>query len=474
MGRGTAESIGRATAFSDNDLELSVAAPAQHGKLRGQLARGLKRVGASVPAALVISDLIVIGLVAERNLGWMILVAAFLVLASVGGYYRSRLSPLWLDEAPGLFGRFLVAGFTAQAVADLADWSKPHWNRVLLAAVLILAFRAVVYAAVRYARAKHLVDHKTLIVGAGRIGHQLARILHEHPEYGLRPVGFYDPEPLQVTSLPVIADGVSLDDAVTATDARVVILAFSQIPEMQLVHTVRDSVRLHAEVFYIPRLFDLHSLDARDVDDAWGIPLVRLRRQAVRSRSWQLKRIVDIVVASALLIVAAPAMLLIGALVRLRLGTPVLFQQRRISVDDTEFTITKFRTLPETEPGAGDVEWTSDAREPGALGRFLRATSLDELPQLMNVLRGDMSLVGPRPERLHFVRQFEESDVTYGHRHRVRAGLTGLAQVHGLRGDTSIEDRARFDNAYVERWSLSNDLKILLRTPLAAFRWRGR
>jgi exopolysaccharide biosynthesis polyprenyl glycosylphosphotransferase len=473
MAKGVTEEVGVSAAGEVDDLEILGTGASPRG-LRKLISDAMDRVGASVPAALIISDLFVIGVLADRNLSWLVLAASFLSVATVGGYYRSRLSLLWLDEAPGLFGRFLVAGFTAQLVAELGGWSTPQSSRILLAASLVLICRAAVYAAVRYARRRHLVDHKTLIVGAGKIGHQLARTLHEQPEYGLRPVGFYDPEPLQLTSIPVIKDEISLDDAVTATDARVVILAFSQIPETDLVHSVRASVRLLAEVFYIPRLFDLHSLDVRDVDDAWGIPLVRLRRQAVRSRSWQLKRIMDVIVAAVLLIVTVPIMLLIGTLVRLRLGSPVLFHQRRVSIDDTEFTITKFRTLPEAAPGAGDVEWTSAEREPEALGRFLRATSLDELPQLVNVLRGDMSLVGPRPERAHFVRQFAEADVAYGQRHRVRSGLTGLAQVHGLRGDTSIEDRARFDNAYVERWSLSNDLKILLRTPLAAFRWRGR
>ena len=460
-----------ATAVSTTgDLEIS--------ELRreppGIVARGLRRFRVSVPAALVLSDLAAIAVAARSTIGWAVLGLSFLTLAATGGFYRSRLSLLWLDEAPGILGRFLVAGLVAEAVPDNGGWPSPSWGRVLLAAGLMMVARAVVYAAVRYARSRHLVDHPTLIVGAGRVGHQLARSLHEHPEFGLRPVGFYDPDPLHATSLPVVTDRSTLDEAVTGTGAKVVILAFSRTPEVDLVDMVRTSVRLHAEVFYVPRLYDLHSLDSGDVDDVRGIPLVRLRRQAVRSRTWRLKRVTDIVVSLLLLMLAAPVMLIIAALVRLRLGSPVLFRQRRVSVDNTEFTITKFRTLPPADPVAADTEWTSEVRTPDPLGRFLRSTSLDELPQLVNVLVGDMSLVGPRPERVHFARRFEDEDTTYGHRHRVRAGLTGLAQIHGLRGDTSIQERARLDNAYVERWSLRNDLKILLRTPLAAFRWRGR
>lgn len=474
MTSGTEAGAVTAIPTPDADRGITVVETPPNGGFSGRVARGLRRLQASIPAALVMSDLVVLAVVAEAEAVWVVLVVSFIAMASSGGYYRSRLSLLWLDEAPGLLGRFLAAGFIALAAAEFRGWTEPSWSRLLIAIALLLTARAFVYAAIRSARSRRLVNHRTLIVGSGRMGHDLAHILHEHPEFGLRPVGFYDPEPLQLTSLPVIADDLDLDQAVNATDARVVILAFSRIPEVDLVHMLRASVRLHAEVFYVPRLHELHSLDIRDVEDAWGIPLIRLRRQAVRSASWRIKRLIDVVVSTALLLLTAPVMLLIAALVRIRLGPPVLFRQVRVSVDDSEFMIAKFRTLPDSEPAAGDIEWTSAAREPEALGRFLRATSLDELPQLANVLRGDMSLVGPRPERTHFARQFAEADNTYGQRHRVRTGLTGLAQIKGLRGDTSIEDRARFDNAYIERWSLASDLKILLRTPLAAVRWRGK
>jgi lipopolysaccharide/colanic/teichoic acid biosynthesis glycosyltransferase len=221
-------------------------------------------------------------------------------------------------------------------------------------------------------------------------------------------------------------------------------------------------------------LFDLHSIHSRDIDEVWGTPLMRLRRAPLRTVMWRIKRVVDIVVAALALLILAPCLAAIAGLVRWRMGSPVLFRQRRVGIDNEEFTILKFRSLPNASDEVTDTDWAAEHRRPGRLGAFLRATSLDELPQLWNVLVGDMSLVGPRPEREHFVREFAGLFDSYDHRHRVHAGLTGLAQVHGLRGDTSIDERARFDNAYVERWTLGTDIKIMLRTAVAALRWRGR
>jgi lipopolysaccharide/colanic/teichoic acid biosynthesis glycosyltransferase len=143
----------------------------------------------------------------------------------------------------------------------------------------------------------------------------------------------------------------------------------------------------------------------------------------------------------------------------------VLFRQERISRDGKPFTIMKFRSLTPASDTESQVKWNinTDARL-GPVGKLLRFSSLDELPQLLNVLRGDMSLVGPRPERPFFVEQFQRTYAGYPDRHRVPAGITGWAQIHGLRGDTSIEERVRFDNHYIEHWSLGLDVKIILRT----------
>jgi lipopolysaccharide/colanic/teichoic acid biosynthesis glycosyltransferase len=186
------------------------------------------------------------------------------------------------------------------------------------------------------------------------------------------------------------------------------------------------------------------------------------------------KRALDIALAGAALLALAPVLAACALAVRLADGPGVLFRQERIGLGGRPFTLLKFRTLRPRDENESATRWNiADDHRMSPAGRLLRRTSLDELPQLWNVLRGDMSLVGPRPERPHFVRQFSAEHEGYADRHRMPAGITGLAQVHGLRGDTSIADRARFDNHYIDSWSLWQDVAIILRTAGSFFRFGG-
>ncbi|MGH2684989.1 MAG: exopolysaccharide biosynthesis polyprenyl glycosylphosphotransferase, partial [Actinomycetota bacterium] len=225
--------------------------------------------------------------------------------------------------------------------------------------------------------------------------------------------------------------------------------------------------------YVLPRFFELGVAPrGADADDVWGIPLMRLSRRALRSPAWRVKRAFDVVVASVALVLTSPVFLVLGALVKLSSRGPVFFRQRRVGQRGVEVDILKFRSMRPNEES--DLQWTvRDDDRVTRIGRLLRRTSLDELPQLINIVKGDMSLVGPRPERPFFVDQFGEAVPRYGDRHRVPVGLTGWAQVHGLRGDTSIEDRARFDNQYIEHWSLWKDVSILLRTAREVARGGG-
>jgi lipopolysaccharide/colanic/teichoic acid biosynthesis glycosyltransferase len=186
------------------------------------------------------------------------------------------------------------------------------------------------------------------------------------------------------------------------------------------------------------------------------------------------KRALDIALATLALAATAPVLAGCALAVRLADGPGVLFRQERIGLDGQPFTLLKFRTLRPRDDHESATLWNvaHDDRM-GPVGRLLRRTSMDELPQLWNVLRGDMSLVGPRPERPFFVQQFSAELPGYQDRHRMPAGITGLAQVHGLRGDTSIPDRVRFDNHYIDSWSLWQDVAILLRTAASLFRLGG-
>jgi lipopolysaccharide/colanic/teichoic acid biosynthesis glycosyltransferase len=210
------------------------------------------------------------------------------------------------------------------------------------------------------------------------------------------------------------------------------------------------------------------------VDMVWGIPLARVRQAPFHTLGWPLKRIVDIAIASIATIIVAPLMLLVALAVRVETGPGVLFRQVRVGRDGYPFTCYKFRSLkPAGEQESQELWSVANDSRMGPVGRFIRAWSIDELPQLFNVLRGDMSIVGPRPERPHFVSKFADEYPGYHDRHRVPVGLTGFAAVNGLRGDTSIAERVEFDNLYIETWSLWFDVKIVIRTFTAVFRRTG-
>jgi exopolysaccharide biosynthesis polyprenyl glycosylphosphotransferase len=206
------------------------------------------------------------------------------------------------------------------------------------------------------------------------------------------------------------------------------------------------------------------------MDFLGDLPLIRLRRAAYRSLSWQLKRLIDIVFSALALVVLSPVLAACAVAVRLEGGPGVIFRQERVGCDGVRFQLLKFRSMRPANEQESKTQWNiaTDNRV-GPVGRLLRITSLDELPQLFNILRGDMSVVGPRPERPHFVEEFGRLYRGYHARHRVPCGLTGWAQIHGLRGNTSIEERSRLDNFYIENWSLWLDMKIILRTTISVF-----
>jgi lipopolysaccharide/colanic/teichoic acid biosynthesis glycosyltransferase len=230
-----------------------------------------------------------------------------------------------------------------------------------------------------------------------------------------------------------------------------------------LVRALRATRPLPADVCVVPRLHQLGAaVPAACLDEVWGIPLIPLRQFRQWTASQALKRAFDVLVAAVLIIVLAPVLAAIAVAVRIRSGRPVLFRQVRVMAAGRRAEVIKLRTLGEHDDP--DTCWKVPLEGSGGFERWLRKRHLDELPQLANVLRCDMSLVGPRPERPYFAERFGSEIQGYDDRHRMRAGLTGWAQVHGLHGDTSIADRARFDNQYIEYWSPWLDVVILIRT----------
>lgn len=405
------------------------------------------------------------------------LVTLTLFCASRNADERLRVSTL--DSVAHLLGVISLSTVATVAVGSLIDSDHPVRFAVhlwLLAVFAVAAARVALLSYRSYALTNRAAGTPTLIVGAGVVGARLAMRLFGDPGYGLRPVGFLDTTPLprqgdaRTPLVPVLGGPSDLTEAIARTGARRVILAFTTEPDHILVDKVNDCQELGIEVSLVPRMYE--AINQRvAVDHVGGLPLLSLRRTDPRSWQFGVKHALDRLLAAVALLVLAPLMGMIGLAVRMSSPGPVLFRQRRVGRDGREFELLKFRTMraddaadgfiPPEGCAPGGVEGT-DRRT--AIGRWLRGTSLDELPQLLNVLRGEMSLVGPRPERPEFVARFDTEIHHYRDRHRVKSGITGWAQVNGLRGQTSIADRVEWDNYYIQNWSLSFDLRIMFLT----------
>jgi exopolysaccharide biosynthesis polyprenyl glycosylphosphotransferase len=411
------------------------------------------------------------------------------ILLYARGAYRPRLQPRLLDELRRVVGASAVAAMAATtARVVLADDAIPSTQAVrpwLFATTCLVAARAVLGWADARARRSGEAARPTLILGAGRVGQLVAQRLLERPELGLRPVGFLDKEPLPgVEGLPVLGASWDLDRVVAERGVENVIVTFSTAPHEVLLRLTRRCEDLGVEVSFVPRLFE-RVPERVAVDHIGGLPLVTPRPANPRGWQFAAKYAFDRVVAGLLLLVLSPVLLATALGVLVTTGRPIFFRQARIGLDGHEFGMLKFRTMrgrPE-EGGEADADWS--ARELGdeadgepvesadrrtGIGRLLRRCSIDELPQLWNVLCGDMSLIGPRPERAHYARRFEQRIYRYAERHRVKSGITGWAQVNGLRGRTSLADRVEWDNHYIENWSLWLDVQILIRTVTALVR----
>jgi exopolysaccharide biosynthesis polyprenyl glycosylphosphotransferase len=306
--------------------------------------------------------------------------------------------------------------------------------------------------------------------------------MRERPELGLAPVGFLDKEPREATAadgaLEVLGASWDLEEVVERHGVEHVHRRLPTAPHAVLLNLVHRCRAPELDVSVVPRLFEEVSTQMR-VEHLGGIALLRVDQADPRGWQFEVKYAIDRAMSAVALAALALPLAVIALAVRLGSEGPILFRQARIGLDGQEFDVFKFRTMRMGPAGEeNDAAWarrslgqdeSGKTTAPGedrrtALGTFLRRTSLDELPQLFNVVRGEMSLVGPRPERTGYVRAFEGHVYRYGDRHRVRSGLTGWAQVHGLRGETSLDDRVEWDNYYVENWSPLLDLKILLLT----------
>ena len=398
------------------------------------------------------------------NLAYAALLLATLVRL---GTYRKHLHLSVLTEIPRLV---LSTAFPLGLLAPLSPWvdlPTSLYSQAIVTGAGLVVGRTAAYATLRSLRRRDPTRReRVVIIGMGDVGLELGRQFEARPQYGMQVVGYVDDldDDGRSEPAPLLGGLAELEEVIARAGAHRVIVAFGPSASHELVAILRSAVLHDVEVYVVPRFFELGLTPAGpDVELVWGIPLARVRRAALRVTAFRLKRAADVILSALLIVAFSPVLAATALAVRLSSPGPVLFRQRRVGQFGREIEVLKFRTLLENDDA--DVQWNvvEDPRRT-PIGGFLRRTSLDELPQLWNVLRGDMALVGPRPERPYFVNRFSAQVPRYADRHRLPVGLTGLAQVHDLRGDTSIEERARFDNYYIEHWTPWEDVKIAVMT----------
>ena len=355
------------------------------------------------------------------------------------------------------------------------DYSRLVIAFFLVQSVVVVSLaRAAFREVLRFARRRGYNQRYAIVVGGGEPAVEVLRVLRRRPDVGIRVLGLLsDKAETPGVDAPRLG---GLEDIRAVLDRQQVDIVFIALPHSEYPRLTSvlneigdDPVAIH----FVPDVFGLASLRG-GVEEFESIPFVHLRESPLYGWNRVAKRVLDLIVGGGALVLAAPVMLAIATALKVVSRGPVLYRQERMGLDGQRFRMLKFRTMRvDAERETGPVWARPDDSRRTRLGTFLRRWSLDELPQLWNVLRGEMSLVGPRPERPSFVEEFRRRVPGYMLRHKVKAGITGWAQINGWRGQTSIEKRIEYDLYYIERWSLGFDLKILLLTFWSGFRNRN-
>lgn len=355
-----------------------------------------------------------------------------------------------------------------------------HYSRLVLLIFLILNIilstveRLTLRWFLRYIRNRGYNKKYLLILGAGRLGREFYNKISHHQEYGYEILGFLDDDPEKlgksIGSTKILGKLEQLPEILTSLQIDEVIIALPVTAYKRIANVIDLCEKYGVKVLIIPDFFDLIPAKPR-ISDLDGIPLIDIRHVPLDEPVNKIiKRLFDIVFSLSVLVLLCPLFILIAIGVKLSSPGPVFFSQERIGLYRRPFKMYKFRSMYVCDDTVSQTQWTvkNDPRRT-KFGTFLRRTSLDELPQFWNVLKGDMSVIGPRPERPYFVEQFKERIPKYMIKHHVRPGITGWAQVNGWRGDTSIEERIKCDLYYVENWTFSLDIKIIIMTILNGF-----
>jgi len=406
-----------------------------------------------------------------------VVIAIYLFALAINQQYRSWRGRTLVDQVFAMGSGSALAAMLM--LAGMSLYRDFQYGRLTLVYTVILAF--VLMTIERYLlrqyetrlRRRGIGTERVLMVGTGTGSELLIHRMAMFPQYGYHVGGVLD-DRLEVggsfAGAPVVGRIEDLRRVIPLMGIDQVFVAVPGATNEEILHLIKTCDDLQAEFKLVPDLLEVMSTRAA-VDAIDGLPLIGIRRSRLRGPAAVLKRAIDILVSAIALIIASPFMLVIAILIKLTSPDgPVLFRQPRVGLHDNRFTVYKFRSMiPDAEARTGPVVAKPDDERTTPVGRVLRRLSLDELPQLFNILKGDMSLVGPRPMPVFLVERFTEEIPRYLERHQVRPGLTGWAQVNDLRGGEAFSDRAMYDIYYVENWSLALDLKILLLTGARVF-----
>jgi Undecaprenyl-phosphate glucose phosphotransferase len=408
----------------------------------------------------------------------LVVVATF----QIQGLYRLRRSRTRIDDFFGvLVGSLLATLLSVTGTLYVNSYHLPEalkeqgfleisrgvWGLFIVLCVLFTyASREIVRDLLRRRWKAGIGLKRVLIVGVGDLGRMVADRLLEHGELGFKLIGFADDraqtgDAIGYRGLPILGGVADTQDICAREQVDTIYVALPIDEHIKMLGVVEFASRECVDVHVVPDLLQFIALRAR-LEDLDGLPIIGINDVPLRGLNSVLKRAVDIALSLAVVLAGAVPALIIASLIKRSSPGPVFYRQTRMGLDGKAFKVYKFRSMPvDAEDASGPIWARDDDPRATPIGRWLRRYDVDELPQFWNVLRGDMSIVGPRPERPFFVEQFKHRIPQYMLRHKVKAGITGWAQVNGWRGNTSLEKRIEFDLYYIENWSLRLDFKIM-------------
>lgn len=405
------------------------------------------------------------------------IVPGYVILFATLNLYKPKRASSWIRELADIIKANVVGAMLFLVVLYLIN--EPDFSRSLILffaignTVAMAVYRFFVRQFLQFIRGKGFNNKQIVIVGYSRACEQYIDRILQNPQWGYVIRGILDDN----VPAGTFYKGIQVLGRIDNLD---VILPQNKLDEIAIALPLKSYGRLE-EIVGICEKSGVHTKFVPDynsiiptkpyTEDLSGLPVINIRRVPLSNTfNWIIKRFVDIVSSLVAIIVFSPIMLIAAIVIKAQDDGPVIFVQERVGLHNKTFKMYKFRTMVEQKPEEEEKEWTTknDVRVT-KFGKFLRKTSLDEVPQFFNILKGDMSLIGPRPERPQYVEQFKEEIPRYMVKHQVRPGLTGWAQVNGYRGDTSIRKRIEYDIYYIENWTIWLDIWIIMLTFLKGF-----